>query len=510
MSLNLKYFRRILSSRFSTFLIVFLLVTAAGFVAATTLPKVYRAQAALVVESSQIPSDLAASTVRVDLAQQLQIIIQRTMSREMLLRLAGDLNLFADEPQLQPSQIVSRLQDQIQMNMSGGQRGAVTLMRIGVEAKDGETAALIADELLTRTLQQDASYRTEVASDTLAFFEKEVRRLGEELDYFNRRILEFRNENSEASPDTLDYRMDRLSRLQDRQVQIEREIEQIEQQQARLSTLFETTGSTAALNASPRTPEEVELEELRSELLRARRIYSESSNTVLVLKQWIEDLEAQIGRRVSGSQDADPAEAVYKSQMAELYDQKEDLLRTLKTQQVEMAHLSETIEQTPTVSIRLDTLVRDRDSIQGQYDNAVDRLAAAATGERIEVLAKGQRLSVIERPVVPSSPAGPTPELLFAGATVLAFLAGLGAVILHEILRPLVRRSEDITKGLGVTPLATVPYITTPGEVLRGRLTRVMATLSFVVLVVSALALVNAKFISLDQIASIILNKSLP
>ncbi len=505
-----KFYLRVFLGRFSTFMAVFLLVVVAGFIAAVALPKIYRAQAALLVESSQIPDDLAASTVRGDLSQQVQVIQQRMMSRENLLDLADKLDLFRDEQDLEPSQIVARLQNHITMKLSGG-RGAVTLLKITVAAREAENAARIADELVTRILQQDADYRTEVASDTLSFFEKEVRRLGEELDYLNRRILEFQNENLEASPDTLDYRMNRLAVLQERQVQAQRELKQTGEQRDRLQTLFETTGRTEALNQRPLSPEEEELAQVRSELREARGVFSETNPRVTVLKRRVGELEALIAGRVPELGNEQPGEAVFKAQMAELDRQAAELRQTIASHEQEMVNLRSTIERTPAVSIRLDALTRDRDNIQNQYNIAVERLSKAATGERIEVLSKGQRLSIVERPVVPTRPSNPTPEIIAAGSVLSGLLAGILAVFLQEMMQPVVRRPEDITKGLGIAPLASLPYIQSPADIWKWRLAKGLAV--FIVIValgVLATSLVASERVSLERFAAIVTDRNQP
>ncbi|MFZ7094166.1 GumC family protein [Primorskyibacter sp. 2E233] len=500
MALEPKFYLRVFLSRFPLFMTVFILVVLAGFVVAITLPKVYKAQAALIVESSQIPDDLAASTVRVDLSQQLQIIQQRMMSRDNLLDLADQLDLFPDEPDLEPSQIIARLTDSIEMKLSGG-RGAVTLLRITAESDVAETAARIADELVTRTLRQDADYRNEVASDTLSFFEKEVRRLGEELDYLNRRILEFQNENQDASPDTLNYRMNRLALLQERQTQVQRQIKQTEDERARLQKLYETTGRTENLNQRPLSPEEEELARLRSDLREARGVYSETNPNVTVIKRRISDLENLVAGRRPEADDQTPGEAVFNAQMSELDDQLTQLHQTLSSQEQEMEKLRSTIERTPTVSIRLNALERDRDNIQGQYNSAIERLSTAATGERIEVLSKGQRLSIVERPVVPTSTVNPSPKLIAAGSIMAALLMGIAAVLVIEVIQPFVRRPDDITKGLGIAPLASLPYIETPGEIWRRRVLRVMATVLIVAVGAGVLFMADSKFVQFDRFA---------
>jgi polysaccharide chain length determinant protein (PEP-CTERM system associated) len=463
------------------------MVVILGAILSTAVPKKFRAEATLIVESSQIPTDLAASTVRNDLEQQLQVIEQRLMSRDNLLDMADRLDLFGEEPDLSSFEIVDRLYNEIELRVSGG-RGSVALVRISADANSGQTATAIVNELMAQMLQQDAAYRTAVANDTLSFFETTVRRLGEELDAFNRRILDFQNENIDALPESLDYRLSRQSLLQERLSQARREKSQLEDQRRRLVELFETTGQIDSAMQRPPTAEEQELRGLRAELRQALSVFSETNPRVENLREQIGQLETLIaGQRPDSDTDVSPSASLLETQLVEIDSQIESLEAATSLLEDQLDTLQESIEKTPANSIIVEALMRDRDNVQMQYNTAVDRLSIAATGERIESLSKGQRLSVVEPPVVPTKPVNPTPQLIIALSVIMGFVLGILAIILREFLMPSVYRAGDITKGLGITPLATLPYIETPGEIWRRRGLRAALIILVVAVIVGGL-----------------------
>ena len=88
--------------------------------------------------------------------------------------------------------------------------------------------------------------------------------------------------------------------------------------------------------------------------------------------------------------------------------------------------LTETIDKTPTNAIALAELERNNENIQAQFNQAVDRLAQASTGERIEVVSRGERITVIEQPAVPSEPTKPN-RVAIAG---LGTGLGVGVLVL--------------------------------------------------------------------------------
>lgn len=467
MSFEPKYFLRIFWIRLPVFLVVFTLVLGVGAALALKLPKIYRAHATLLVETSQIPSDLAASTVRPDFGRQLQVTTARLTTRENLLDIADRFALYEDQPEMEPDEIAWRMSKRVIIDLRGGGNDA-SLVTIAAEAKDGATAADIANYLVDQFLNADAEFRNGIAAGTLAFFKSEVERLGSELDATNTRILEFQNANIDALPETLDFRLNRQALLQERVTQARREIGQLSEQRQRLISVFEATGRTESRPSRELTPDEQELETLRSQLNRAAAVFSDSHPRVQVLRARVAQLEKAVAGIPSDSElPGRPGADVLEAQLVELdsqIDAREEMSASL---QQDIEALQATIDRTPANGVTLDSLRRNQSNIQSQYDTAVERLSTAATGERIEILSKGARLTVMEQAVVPASPAKPDRKMLAAVFGLLAASLGLGMVVLLEVLRPYIRRPVELTRALGITPIATLSYVPTPAELWR-------------------------------------------
>jgi len=91
----------------------------------------------------------------------------------------------------------------------------------------------------------------------------------------------------------------------------------------------------------------------------------------------------------------------------------------------------------------------------------VQNRARAETGDTIEALAKGQRISVIQQAVAPREPERPNRALLAVGGVGGGMFLGLVLVVLLELLSTSIRRPVDLTNALGITPFGTVPLIRT-------------------------------------------------
>ena len=142
-----------------------------------------------------------------------------------------------------------------------------------------------------------------------------------------------------------------------------------------------------------------------------------------------------------------------------------------------------------------------------QYNSAVDRLAKASIGERIEFMARGQRISVIDPPAVPNQPSKPKRVLIAAGGSIFGVMAGLALIVLMELMNRAVRRPEDLVAAFGISPLATIPYIQTRREMLVRRGKKLLLLLLILVGVPAAVYAVHVYYQPLDLIAERIMNK---
>lgn len=474
MNLDLGYYLAIFLRRIHYFLIISALVTAASLAAAFLLPPSYDAQASLLVESSQIPGPLAPPTVQAAALEQLQIITQRLMTRANLLDIAKKLNVFKDLNKMSPDEIVLAMRDNTTIVNKAGKEQA-TLMTLTFTGRTGQIAAGVVNEYVTLILKENVTIRTERAEDTLKFFQQEVNSLGVQLDGLSAKILDFKNKNKDALPDTLAFRLSQQTQLQDRIATAERDFSSLTDQKARLIAIFNSTGQVDTGSGATLTPEAKQLQTLQSQLSQALAVYSEDNPKVKMLRSQIAQQEnivkAQVPATTTGTTTppkSGPA-SMLDVQIADLDTRIAQANQTKDQTTAQLKVLTDTIERTPANQIALDALNRDYANVQQQYNTAVQRLSQAAAGERIEALSKGEKIAVIDAATVPDSPTKPNRILIGVGGAVAGILMGIGAIVLMELLNRSVRRPKDLVKAFGITPITTIPYMNTPNEMVARR-----------------------------------------
>ena len=271
--IDLKFYLSLFLRRLHYFLFVLTLGTVVGLTLAWVLPPVYVAEARLVVESEQIPDELAASTVRVAAGEQLQIIQQRILTRDTLIEMANRLQIYAPaEParRLAADEIVEDQRERITIVTTGGAqaRGAAqaTIVQVGFEAPTAALAATVTNEVVTLILRENVAMRTTVAGQTLDYFIQEVARLDRELASRGAAILAFKEANKEALPDSLEFRRSQQAAAQERLLQIGRDEAALADRRQGLVAIYEATGRIAAPVADEMTAEARQLQALRDQL----------------------------------------------------------------------------------------------------------------------------------------------------------------------------------------------------------------------------------------------------
>jgi uncharacterized protein involved in exopolysaccharide biosynthesis len=182
------YYWQLIKRRALYFVIPFILVLSAGLAIAALLPATYVSEGKILVQSQQIPTELVRPTVTSAAQERIQVIEQRTMTRENLLAIIDKFQLFSEKRALMSaSQLVELMRKNAKIEplaqplafsqvRSRGDNPTI-VFTVGFEYSDPQTASRVANELVTRILNEDLRDRTSRATDTTKFLAREVQKL---------------------------------------------------------------------------------------------------------------------------------------------------------------------------------------------------------------------------------------------------------------------------------------------------------------------------------------------
>lgn len=453
MNSDIKFYLALARRRMPVMLLLLIISMGVGLSLAFTLPPRYEADARLLVENAQISLD--RSTVQTTADQQIQKIEEQLLTRANMLDVANKFSIFGTGSDLDPNEVFASMENRTEIRVTPGGRGLNTEMTISFEADDPATAANVVNEFVTIVENASAEFRLTVSRGSSEFYQTEKDRLSEELTFRSAEILKFKEANKDALPEEQSYRLDRQSQLQERLNLLARDRVTLSEQANRWRALGEPAGDRAPVLS----PTQQRLVGLQNELGAALSIYSEAHPRVKALKAQIAALEATIAPAGDDGASLDPVQAQVELSISELESRIAFLDKDIAEAEAELEKVQAAIAKSPENAIILGALERDYENVQAEYTRAVADLSEALRNESVEQQGLGERIKVVERAIPPTSPSSPNRKLVAGGGVFVgSALAGL-FFTLTELLNKAIRRPVDLTRGLGVQPLATIPYI---------------------------------------------------
>jgi polysaccharide biosynthesis transport protein len=222
------------------------------------------------------------------------------------------------------------------------------------------------------------------------------------------------------------------------------------------------------------------------QLATARESYSEDHPDVARLRRNLETQQRQLADVTSrGASQAAPAPD------NPLYLQLQTRIRTAEIEINELSSRRSALygrltqySYNPELEAKYRPLARERDLLQQQYEDLRARYTQATLAKSVESDDQGQFLTFAEPARVPGSPVEPNRPILMLLGFLLGIGAAFGSAFMADLVDPTIRGSRDIEALLRQTPLAIIPIIASPADVVHQRKARIQYALIALTLIV--------------------------
>lgn len=494
-------------------------VFAISVVVAYVWPPVYRSMATILIEEPEVPSDLVQSTVTSYADQRIQLIKYRIMTTEKLTELMNRFDLYGDLRDNTPlTDIMMKFREDIQVETisaqvldprNGRPTKATIAFTVSFDNRSPQLAQKVANELVTLYLSENARERQGQAAATTNFLSQEAERLSVQIKELEGRLAKFKEENAGKLPQQLEANRQVLERTIELIDETTRRLEAERQRQSFLRSELAMLASSLA-QQSRSAPGDMSGARLRSEIAGLRATHGSNHPMVLRLQNELARLEGPAQRtkaQPTGSAEAAPADEMVSADP--LYVSLRAQLNTATTNiaslEAEKKVLTERLQAfqqramtTPEVERQYLSLVRDYDNARLTYNETKNKQLAAELSQSLEIERKGERFSLIEPPMTPTSPQPPTRLMIIGAGLLLAMGVGVGLVLLADVFDNRVYGARQLAALTGEMPLVVVPYFRTPGEERRFVMTRAAAATGVVVLIALGLTGVHFRVVPLD------------
>lgn len=218
-----------------------------------------------------------------------------------------------------------------------------------------------------------------------------------------------------------------------------------------------------------------------------------------VAKSLINQVASSGGRPgQQGTAPTNPAYIQLQANLATIETQKRSLVGSLQDISAKVQEYTNALEKAPLVEREFSAIMRDLVDRREQLQLLKSQLGEATFTEDVIVGQKGQRFTLIEPPIAPTSPHSPDRiALLFLGL-VLSMFGTIGAAFIAESMDSAVRKATDILDVSGSSPLAAIPMIANKGDQNKSRRNVFLILGAILAAILIVLAIVHFAFRPLD------------
>ncbi len=425
------------------------LLSVAGVAAAYLLPATYKSTATLLVESPQLPTDIAGAPTQEIIDQRLAKIRQQVLSRPDLVEMIQRLDLYPRDRARKPlSEVVEKLRTAVSIDpvsaefqQRAGGKSSTIAFTMSYEYSDAVKAQAVAQDIVEHILRIDSTKNAEQSANAVQFLTDQSETLKTQMALLEDQITGIKSRNGATLAGGAGVNV-----MGGGGGNYDAQISQLQHDNSALNSQRDLVKTAATRDPVVSAAE--------SQLAAARAVYADSHPDVIFAKQRLAEAKALAAKNVEKLpvDTIDSQIAFNNSQIAKL--------QAARAQ--DSAHVSAVLSaqsRAPLVVEQVAQLQQRLEGLNVQYQQVSGRLMAAQAGAKMTTEQMGERLAVVDPPVVPDEPFWPSrPRFMLGG---LAAGLGLGLLLLIgiELWRRPLRGLDSLTAITGVAPLAAIPTI---------------------------------------------------
>ncbi len=429
------------------YLIIPVIVLAiAGVVAAFVVPVRYTSTATLLVQSSTLPQAVAAGNPDDVIDRRIARIREQVLSRPELIELVNRYQLY---PKMRAdtalSDIVETMRGAVSIaplsaELQQGSNNSTIAFTLSYSYSDPNKAQSVAQDLSEQVLQLDATQTTQQAGAAAQFLGDQARMLQQQIGEQERQIAAIKAANGSILSSAGVTMLGSGGGSFDVQIAaLQRENSQLLAQR-NLSRTADTRDPVVA--------------QAEAQLAAAQAVYSDDHPDVRLARQRLNQAKALARKNVANA----PVGAI-DDQVA--FNNRQ--IAALRSAQAgESARVNATVgaqSRAPLVLQQIAQIQQKIDGLNDQYKGVSDRLLQARAGVKAENEQLGERLSIVNPPVVPDEPSFPKRWMLLAGGPALGVALGFMLLFLVELIMRPIRDPATLTQLFGEAPLGVIPTV---------------------------------------------------
>jgi len=275
-------------------------------------PSTYRSTGTILIEQQEVPQDFVRSSVTSFAAERIQIINQKVMTTENLLRIMNKYDLYTELREKKPREVVIHkmskgigqevISAEVVDPRSGRPVQATIAFQVSFSHSSPRVAQQVANELTTLYLGENIKQRTAMADQTRSFLTSEAKKLKVTIVDLEEQISQFKSENFDSLPEQTDINFRLLDRTEQDIADIVRRLQSLHEREIYLKNQLLSVSAHSPTYAD--TGERVLSPSARLKFLQSRyvsqsAVYSSEHPTIVRILKEIEALREEYGEENS-------------------------------------------------------------------------------------------------------------------------------------------------------------------------------------------------------------------
>jgi polysaccharide chain length determinant protein (PEP-CTERM system associated) len=458
------------------------------------LPAVYCSESVILVEQQKVPEEYVVANVTLDLQQRLEAMRQQILSRTRLQRIIDQYQLYRGGHS-NPDEVIEQMRKDVKTELveAPGHRGQLSAFKISYSAPSAGLAQQVNAQLTSLFVDQNIQEQSQRSENTTEFLSTELETARQGLAQQEAKVKQFKMGNLGRLPSQMDGNVHILSGLQERQHNLSQSLNRAQEQRLYLQSLLAQYRSVKAegehgANTLPGIEEQ--LARLKQELAADQAKYTPNHPDIVRLKRLLartekqeEDIKARLA--AGGNDSAQSAIVSHdlsaNSPMLQLDGQLkanqqeiENTRRELQLVDNQIASYQGRLNETPITEQQLADLTRDYEQSKANYDSLLKKQMQSQLATNLEKRQEGEQFRIIDPASLPIKPVSPDRLKMSLMGVLGGLVLGIGLAVLFELLDDRVRKEDEIAQIVNARILAGIPHLSTPQELKKQHVRRVL------------------------------------
>lgn len=483
----------------------------AALIYSSRLPDLYQSEMLIAVDPQRVPDSIIRSTVTLGTDRRLEALKVKVLSRTALEQLIEEFDLYPEERKtMLMEDVVARMRANVEMVMQiprprWGEEPQPTAFRVLYTYTDPEKATKIVERVGGYFIEQNVLDRGAQAGATNKFLEQQLAESRARLEQQEKRLEAFRERHGQELPTQASTNIQALTSSRTQVQSIVESMARDRDRKLMLERLYRD--ALAERSTSPVTPVvaanggttvgtlQQQLATARANLAALEQRYTADHPDVSRARRQVAELEPRAAAEAKAAAAtraaAEPGQPVgdgltepQRENLRQMRAEIESLDRQIAFKEseerrvrAEIAEYQRRVEAVPGLESEFAALTRDYDTQQTAYKELLAKSETAKLAANLEEESIGERFRVVDPAQVPVRPLPSQRIRSNAIGLAIGLVLGLGVAMLLELRDKSFRTEADVLDVLSLPVLATVPYVETEAEKVRGQKRRLWLSL---------------------------------